>query len=75
MTSELSTCFGFKWKFVAGKIDRNWRLIINSAGDFKLFIGVFLYSSIASRGEVPSSLHLVRIFFMVCTVFSARPFD
>ena len=59
-----------------GRVVRNFLLLSNSAGDFNWWsTGVVLYDSIPRYGPSPSPSHLRSMFFTVCTMRSANPFD
>ena len=69
------TICGCKCSSKDGSVERKRLPISSCAGDAMLSTGVFLYSSRFRYGFCPDSLAFSRIFFAVCTVLSANPFD
>ena len=65
---------GVSWFGVLGNTDRKRRLISSCAGDARLLMIVFRYSSKLRYGSDLVSLALISSFLIICTYFSARPF-
>ena len=65
---------GVSWLGVVDNTDRKRRLINSCAGDTRLLMVVFRYTSKLRYGSDLVSLALISSLLITCTYFSARPF-
>ena len=65
---------GVSWFGAVGNTDRKRQLINSCAGDARLLMVVFRYSSKLRYGSDLVSLALISSLLIIWTYFSARPF-